>query len=113
MEACHQREMALARRLYEGLTAVAGVSVLSPPPRDGDLPVTTCSVGGIDPEDVGAILDADYGIAVRTGLHCAPFAHHDLGADPMGSVRFSLGYSNTEKDIDQAIEAMAQIAGRM
>jgi cysteine desulfurase/selenocysteine lyase len=113
MEKCHQREMALTRRLREGLSLVPGVRMLSPPPRDGDLPVLTCTVEGIAPEDVGAILDADYEIAVRTGLHCAPFVHSDLGADPMGSVRFSLGHGNTDSDVDRALEAMAQIAGRM
>jgi cysteine desulfurase/selenocysteine lyase len=113
LEESHQREMALVRRLREGLVSMPGVSVLSPAPRDGDLPLLTCTLDGIDPEDVGAILDGDFGIAVRTGLHCAPFVHADLGADPTGSVRFSLGHSNTDIDIDQALEAMAHIAGRM
>jgi cysteine desulfurase/selenocysteine lyase len=111
LEESHDREMALIRRLREGLVATPGVSVLSPPPRDGDLPLLTCTVDGMDPEDVGAILDADYGIAVRTGLHCAPFVHADLGADPEGSVRFSVGHGNRDDDIDRALEAMAQIAG--
>ncbi len=106
------REMALIRRLREGLVSTPGVSVLSPAPRDGDLPLLTCTVDGMDPEDVGAILDADYGIAARTGLHCAPFVHADLGVDPVGSVRFSLGHGNRDEDIDRAVEAMAQIAGR-
>jgi cysteine desulfurase/selenocysteine lyase len=113
MEKSHQREMALIQRFRRGLSLIPGVSVLSPSPRDGDLPILACTVEGIAAEDVGAILDADYGIAVRTGLHCAPFVHSDLGADPMGSVRFSLGHSNTDSDIDRALEAMAQIAGRM
>jgi cysteine desulfurase/selenocysteine lyase len=113
LEESHDREMALIRRLRQGLASIAGVTVLSPAPRDGDLPLLTCTVDGMDPEDVGAILDGDYGIAVRTGLHCAPFVHHDLGADTTGSVRFSLGHSNTDRDIDKALEAMAHIAGRM
>jgi cysteine desulfurase/selenocysteine lyase len=106
----HKREMGLVRRLREGLGSISGVSVLSPPPRDGDLPVLTCNVDGFDPEDVGAILDADYGIAVRTGLHCAPYVHADLGVPTTGSVRFSLGHDNTEEDIERALAAMAQIA---
>jgi cysteine desulfurase/selenocysteine lyase len=99
------------RRLREGLVSMPGVSVQSPPPRDGDLPVLSCTVEGIVPEDVGAILDADYGIAVRTGLHCAPLVHADLGTAPRGSVRFSLGSANTDRDIDRALTAMGEIAG--
>jgi cysteine desulfurase / selenocysteine lyase len=111
VERTHMREMALIRRLREGLCALPGVTVYSPPPRDGDLPVLTCNVDGMVPDDVGAILDGDYGIAVRTGLQCAPLVHADLGAGEQGSVRFSLGHLNTEADIDAALEAMGAIAG--
>jgi cysteine desulfurase / selenocysteine lyase len=74
--------------------------------------VVACGVEGMVAADVGAILDGDYGIAVRTGLHCAPIVHADLGAPASGTVRFSLGYANTKEDIDQALEAMAAISGR-
>jgi aerobic-type carbon monoxide dehydrogenase small subunit (CoxS/CutS family) len=111
LEQTHAREMALIRRLREGLCALSGVTVYSPPPRDGDLPVLTCNFEGLATDDVGAILDGDYGIAVRTGLHCAPLAHADLGTGEQGSVRFSLGHLNTEADIDTALEAMAAITG--
>jgi cysteine desulfurase/selenocysteine lyase len=111
MERIHAREMALVRRLREGLRALPGVTVYSPPPQDGDLPVLTCNVEGIVSDDVGAILDGDYGIAVRSGIHCAPLAHADLGTGERGSVRFSLGHGSTDADIDAALEAMAAIAG--
>jgi len=110
LEQTHKREMALIRRLREGLCELPAVSIYSPPPRDGDLPVLTCNVDGLVPEDTGAILDGDYGIAVRTGLHCAPLVHADLGAGTHGSVRFSLGHLNTQEDIDKAVEAMTAIA---
>jgi cysteine desulfurase/selenocysteine lyase len=100
MEECHQREMALIRRLRAGLNSLPRVILYGPPPRDED------------PEDVGAILDGDYGIAVRTGLHCAPLVHADLGTGGAGAVRFSLGCQNTEAEIDRALEAVAEIAGR-
>lgn len=111
LEPTHAREMALVRRLREGLLALPGVTVYSPPARDGDLPLLTCNVAGLVPDDVGAILDADYGIAVRTGLHCAPLVHAALGTGQQGSVRFSLGHLNTEADIDAAVEAVGAIAG--
>ena len=59
--------------------------------------------------DVGAILDGDFEIAVRTGLHCAPLVHESLGTAPQGSVRFSLGSQNTPEQIDAAIRAMREI----
>jgi len=108
-EATHAREMALARELRTGLAALPGVTVLSPPPRDGDVPIVACTVAGVAPIDCGAILDGDYGVAVRTGLHCAPLVHEDLGlAD--GTVRFSLGRFTTADDVAWALRAMAEIA---
>lgn len=67
------------------------------------------NVRNMVPEDVGAILDGDYGIAVRTGLHCAPLAHRDLKMFPLGGVRFSIGPFNTADGIDTAVSAMAEI----
>ncbi len=111
MEQAHRRQMALIRHLREGLAGLPGVTVYSPPPREEDVPILTCNVGEVAPADVGAILDADYGIAVRTGLHCAPLVHRDRGTGQQGSVRFSLGHTTTEADIEAALRAMAAIAG--
>ena len=49
------------------------------------------------------------GIMTRCGLHCAPSAHKTLGTFPQGTVRFSLGYANTERDVDDAIMAINEI----
>jgi len=70
-----------------------------------------CNVGGMDPEDLSSILDGDFGIAARAGLHCAPLVHEDLGTSPRGGVRFSLGPFNTDEDIDKVLEAMNTISG--
>ena len=58
---------------------------------------------------MGAILDGDFGIAVRVGVHCAPMVHRDLGTIDRGAVRFSLGVFTTADDIDRAIAAMRAI----
>jgi selenocysteine lyase/cysteine desulfurase len=57
------------------------------------------------------MLDVDYNIACRTGLQCAPMVHEGIGTDKIhGTVRLSIGPFNTEKEIDSAIEAIADIA---
>jgi selenocysteine lyase/cysteine desulfurase len=66
---------------------------------------------GVDPADVGVMLDVNHNIAVRTGLHCAPLVHRQLGTEKThGGVRFSVGAFNTVKDIGAAIAAIADIA---
>jgi len=72
--------------------------------------VILTNIDGMLPADVGAILDGDFGIATRVGLHCAPLVHRTLGTGRAGGVRFSVGPFNTEGEIDQAVEAMARIS---
>ncbi len=103
-------EMALTRRLYDGLRSLPGVIIHSPRPLAQSVPVLTCSIKGMASADAGDILDGDFQIAVRSGLHCAPLVHETLGTAAAGAVRFSPGRFNTEQDIDRAIEAVAAIA---
>jgi selenocysteine lyase/cysteine desulfurase len=57
------------------------------------------------------MIDVDYDIACRTGLHCAPLVHERIGTtDIHGAVRFSIGPFNTEEDIKAAIEAIRETA---
>lgn len=72
--------------------------------------ILSINVKGFRPAEVGAILDQSFDIAVRPGLHCAPFAHQMLGTFPDGTVRISPGLFNTEDDINQLIKALDKIA---
>jgi cysteine desulfurase family protein len=109
IEAIHGREMELLRRLRDGLSLLKGINIFCAEDLSNHVGLLTVNVKGIDPEDVGAILDADFGIAAREGLHCAPLVHESLGTSPKGGVRFSLGPFITEDDIGQTVAAMAEI----
>lgn len=103
------RESDLAGRLRNGLGTIKGVRLYG---RNGSarrVPLVLCNVEGMDPGDLAAILDGDFGIAARSGLHCAPLVHQDIGTDQRGGVRFSIGPFNTAEDIDDALDAMAAI----
>ncbi len=110
MEKIYAEELGLARRLHDGLNSIKGVRVYPSNLRDPWVPVMLCNVEGLDPEDLSSILDGDFGIAARAGLHCAPLAHEDLGTSPKGAVRFSPGPFNTREDIDKVLEAMDTIS---
>ena len=105
-----QRERGLLQRLRKGLLPLPGVSVFGGHDPDRQVPLLSCAVHGMPAADVGAILDGDFDIAVRTGLHCAPLAHDNLDTRPHGTVRFSLGTVTTTDDIDAAVTAMTSIA---
>ena len=74
--------------------------------------VITCNVDGLDPGDFSPILDCDFDIACKSGLHCAPLLHEDIGTSPRGAVRFSFGPFNTADDVSAVLFAVGEIVRR-
>ncbi len=109
IESLHVREMVLLTRLRDGLRRLPGVDVYCAEDLSDHVALLAANVRGLNPEDAGDILDGDFGIAVRVGLHCAPFVHETLGTAPHGSIRFSFGPFNTERHVDRAVAAMSEI----
>jgi cysteine desulfurase/selenocysteine lyase len=64
---------------------------------------------GLAPQDLGAILDTSFDIAVRPGLHCAPYIHRALGTFPDGTLRLSPGPFTTRDDIAAFVTALSEI----
>ena len=65
---------------------------------------------GLSAEDVGNILDEEFGIAVRTGYHCAPYIHKMIGdTEYNGTIRVGLGKFNTKDDIDTLCDALENV----
>jgi cysteine desulfurase family protein len=62
------------------------------------------------PSMVGQLLDRDYGIQTRVGLHCAPSAHRSIGTFPDGTVRLSWGPFTSARDVKSVIGALHNIA---
>ena len=109
IEKIHAKELELTKRLRDGLNSIKGVRIYPSKGHSQHVPILLCNVDGMDPQDLSAILDGDFGVATRAGLHCAPLVHQDLGTSPKGGVRFSLGPFNTAKEIDRVLEAMETI----
>ena len=61
------------------------------------------------PQDLGAILDTSFDIAVRPGLHCAPYIHRALGTFPDGTLRLSPGPFTKPEDISAFLSALSEI----
>ncbi len=64
---------------------------------------------GLSPQELGAILDTSFSIAVRPGLHCAPYLHRAAGTFPDGTLRLSPGPFNTAEEIDAFLSALTEI----
>lgn len=72
-------------------------------------PVISINIGDLDSGEISFLLDSEYDIATRPGIHCSPLAHKTLGSLKQGAVRFSIGYFNTKKEIDTTIDALKNI----
>ena len=67
-----------------------------------------------DPATVAMLLDSEFGIQVRAGLHCAPLIHKSLGTDMTGgTIRVSPGVFNTAEHIDRLVQAVAQLTSQL
>ena len=107
----HEHEMKLTKMLRDGLQDVEGVTLYCLDDLTGHIGIFLFNVDGFEALNVGTLLDVDYNIASRTGLHCAPLIHEHLGTTEIhGAVRFGIGPFNTEEHINTAIEAVKEIA---
>ena len=108
--ALRDHEMALCSRFLQGLADIPHVRLCGT--RDLHRRVGVISVDFLrrDNAEAAYALETEYGILTRCGLHCAPAAHRTLGTFPQGTVRFSLGFSNTGEDVDAALHALRALA---
>ncbi|MFW6192231.1 MAG: aminotransferase class V-fold PLP-dependent enzyme, partial [Gemmatimonadota bacterium] len=130
----------LLRRTLDGLAAMERIELLTPPdPNGGDpvpgdaeasdadgeeaeasaparVPVVLFNIGREDPAEVAYLYDQLHAVSVRAGVHCAPWAHRWIGTlerEPQGAVRASLGFFNTEDEVDRFLEATKDLVRRL
>ncbi len=106
-ERINNRLEGLTRYLIKELERIAGIVIISP--KNSCCGVVTFNVKGMPSTTVATMLDDEYNIAVRAGLHCAPYSHKAIGTIESGAVRISLGYKNSRQDIDRLIVALQEI----
>ncbi len=103
-------ERLLSRRFRDGLRNIDGVTVYGAE-SEKSVGVVSMNVEGKSCVETARLLDSEYKIAVRGGLHCAPLAHGTIGTlESGGTVRFSFGYYTTRAHVDSALRAVSEIA---
>lgn len=111
VQAVRRKEEALTGQFLKEVEKIKGVKLYGLPAgaEKERVGVVSLNIEGKDPSEVGFELDEKYGIMTRVGLHCAPLAHRTIGTHPIGTVRFSFGYYNTEKEVEKALKALKEI----
>ncbi len=104
-----RHERTLAMRFAEKAARLPGVRVLGPKEAKRRTGVVSLALEGKDAGEIAEILNRNYGIAVRAGLHCAPLAAQKFGVLKTGSVRFSPGVFTSVREMDYAFRCMREI----
>lgn len=112
-EKLYQQEMALARAFVDGVRALPGVTLYGDVDATNRTAVVSMNLGEEDAGEVADVLAQEFGICTRAGAHCAPLIHEALGTSFRGAVRFSFSHLNTARDVEQAVDAVADLARRL
>lgn len=101
----YEREQDNKRRLVELLTQYDNIRIIQ---AENQIGLISCLFNQYSSDEVGQVLSEQH-IAFRSGLHCAPYAHRFINTFPAGTVRFSVGYFNTEDDFSMLDHALQYI----
>lgn len=103
-------ETALTKRFLERLREVSGIRLAGSWNLEERVGVVSLDFLKCDNAGISYLLEEEYGILTRCGLHCAPAAHKTLGTFPQGTVRFSFGWFTTPEEADLAAKAVSELA---
>jgi cysteine desulfurase family protein len=114
-----QHEQDLCRVMIDGLSdsgEMPGLTYFGPQGINDRCGVFSVRIDGASvdqPQELADLLEREYGILTRAGLHCAPLAHRTLGTyDLGGTTRLSFGPFLTKQDVKYACDALGQICHR-
>jgi len=110
LENIHKHETDLVARLHHRLEEMDGFQVFGHGQWSRRVGTLSFRCAALPAAEVGGILDQAFNLAIRPGLHCAPYIHRSLGTFPDGTVRVSPGLFNSPDDIDHLTRALAEIA---
>ncbi len=106
MDGIRAHEQELSALLQEGIAEIPCVRIVGIPQPQCRAPIVSVDFTGYDNAEIAYLLDSEFGVMTRCGLHCAPNAHKTLGTFPQGTVRFSAGFANTRQEVLDTLSAV-------
>ncbi|HHW56272.1 MAG TPA: aminotransferase class V-fold PLP-dependent enzyme [Clostridia bacterium] len=110
IDAVYRHEKKLTQMLIDGLKEIKGIKIYGPHKIEDRVGVVSITLEDRDVGEISYILDRNFDIATRAGLHCAAVAHSTIGTIKSGTLRFGIGYFNTEDEVQKVIKAMEMIS---
>jgi len=109
METISTKALKLTNYFYDKISKIKGITIYGDFSIKRKMPIISLNIDSLDSSEVAYLLDKNYDIATRAGVHCAPLMHQALQTDKQGTVRFSFSQNNTFEEIDIAVKALEEI----
>ena len=111
IKSLREHELQMCRTFLDNTADIDGLTVYGPRDINYQVGVFSVTIDGYEPAELSAVLEQQFGILTRPGLHCAPFVHETIGTlDLGGTTRFSFGAFLSVDDVTYAANALKQIA---
>lgn len=107
-----RKEEEKRQRLIELLNEYDFIKMVGTSKEQEYVGIVSCLINGISSESSGSIFDKQ-GIAVRTGLQCAPLAHLFIGTYPTGTIRLSVSYFTSDSDFEKLTNTLEYISNNL
>ena len=109
METARRYKESCVARLRDFLRRFNSVRLFPPAGCDVTTTILSFTINGVPPSDICYILENNFAIVTRSGLHCAPLIHEHIGASPGGTVRVSPSWFTTDDELSAFEHAIEQI----
>ena len=107
LEEVEKHEKMLVEETMKELMEIGDVKIYGPKNPNERVGIVAFNINGLNPHQTALILD-QYGIAVRSGFHCAEPIHQIIGAEE-GSVRASYYIYNTKSEVEEMLNVIREI----
>ena len=108
----YDKDIENRKRLLEIFNQYSWIKIIGNNERQKYVGIVSILIDGFSSDSMGLVFN-EHGIAVRSGLQCAPVAHKFLGTFPSGTIRFSVGYFTSDIDYNELQDALDAIEGEM
>ena len=104
-----QKEYELLKIFLDEIKQINGIAIIGRKTLEGRSGVVSLDFYDNDNGEIAYKLGNDYGIMIRSGMHCSPSAHKTLGTFPRGTVRFSFSHFNTKEEVYYTMDSIKKI----
>ena len=108
IQSVYEKEILFRKTIFDELSQIESIKLFGSPKNSTG--VVSLTIKDRDLSEIGYILDNQYGIMTRIGLHCAPLAHKTIGTFPIGTIRLSPSVMNKLEEIEETVEVIKCLA---